>query len=536
MSSEKRTNLKDDAVLASKYDTPGDGVPFRVKVRHPHYTWAKTFSSLPELFIQPESQAEVEKVVNLARKWRRRVCVVGCGHSPSDLTVTSSWLVNLDNYPKILSLDARTGIVVVQSGIRLYDLCEELDRYGLAMNNLGSIIEQSMGGVFATGTHGSSLRHGLLSEDVLALKITLADGTTKACSATENTELFRAALLSLGALGIITEVTYRAVPAFSLKWTQTIESHASVFSRWAGGGLWTQAEFVRVWWLPYTGRAVVWHADHSDEPHVDPPVSYYDQALGYYVYHNLLALARHVPRIVPWIEWFVFGMQFGFRDGGSTTAVQPSRRALLLNCLYSQSVNEWAVPLSRGPETLARLSAWLNRLRPGDAGYVDHGIPFSAEGLYVHAPVEVRVSDTSRAPGPRPFLDPTSPTEPSVYLNAIMYRAYRRDPPGTDRYYAGFEWLMRDVGGRPHWAKNFLTEDLAALYGADLAAWRRVRDDADPEGMFAGAWHRRLVLGDTPVLPLEEGETGRTEFPGLGFRVTGENLKKIQGATAAETV
>jgi D-arabinono-1,4-lactone oxidase len=505
-----------------KFDTEADGIPFRAKSGHLHHTWARTYSSIPELLIQPESLQEIEKVVNLARKWRRRICMVGSGHSPSELTCSSSWIVNLDKFNKILSFDTQTGVITVQSGIRLFDLCEELDRYGLAMNNLGSINDQSMGGVFATGTHGSSLRHGLLSEDIISLKIILADGKTRTCSATQNLELFRAALLSLGALGIITEVTYKAVPAFSLKWKQTIVSHGDVLAEWERG-LWTQAEFVRVWWLPYTKRAVVWKADHSTEPHVDPPTSYYDGSVGYQVYHNLLWLSHHIPSLVPWVEWFVYGMQFGFRNGGSTVAVQPSRKALLLNCLYSQSVNEWAIPLSKGPEALRRLGSWLHRLKPGDAGYVEHNIPFSAEGVYVHAPVEVRVSDTTVKGTPRPYLDPTSKEGPSLYLNAIMYRPYLIDPHTTQRYYQAFEWLMRDLGGRPHWAKNFLTKDFAAMYGEDLTSWKEVRDGADPEGMFIGPWHRQFVLGPTaPKLALEEDEVERKPGRRNGICIKGQ--------------
>ncbi|CRK23351.1 hypothetical protein BN1708_003637, partial [Verticillium longisporum] len=95
-------------------------VAFRARPNHIHSTWAKTFSSLPELYIQPESLEEVEKVIDLARTCRRRIVLTGCGHSPSNITCTSSWLVNLDNFNKVLSVNEETGVVVMQSGIRLY--------------------------------------------------------------------------------------------------------------------------------------------------------------------------------------------------------------------------------------------------------------------------------------------------------------------------------------------------------------------------------------------------------------------------------
>jgi D-arabinono-1,4-lactone oxidase len=510
-------------VLAAIDRSVAEGVPFRASTSHVHSTWARTFSSLPELYIQPESVREIEQVVDLARQCRRRITTVGCGHSPSTITCTSSWMVNLDNFRRVLSVDSETGLVSVEAGIRLWQLNESLERVGLAISNLGSIDEQSIAGLISTGTHGSSLSHGLMSEQIESLHIVLADGKSRTCSAQQNTELFRAALLSLGALGIITHVTLRTVPAFSLAWTQTIEDEDAVFRGW-NEKLWKQAPFVRVWWLPYTRRAVTWQASQADltvTPHRDPPINYYDAKFGYYVYHNLLWLSRFLQFITPGIEWFVFGMQYGFRNGLSTGAVQPSRKALLLNCLYSQYVNEWALPLDKGPEALRRLGSWLHNLKPGDPKYVDHGIPFSSKGLYVHAPVEVRVSDstvkTSASRGNRPFLDPTRADGPTLYLNAIMYRPYYQDLPGTDRYYQGFEWLMKDLGGRPHWAKNFSStaKEIEAAYGDNLLQWRKVRDQSDPEGMFVGPWHRNLVLGgrsqEHERLPLEEDEVDRSK-------------------------
>ncbi|OAQ57539.1 sugar 1,4-lactone oxidase [Pochonia chlamydosporia 170] len=501
-----------------------DGIPFRAKQHHLHRTWARTFSSIPELYIQPETLAEIEKVVSLAHKCRRRIVTTGCGHSPSNITCTSSWMVNLDQFNKILSVNLETGTVTMESGIRLYTLCEELEQHGLAMPNLGSINQQSIAGAISTGTHGSSVHHGLISEDIHSLKITLANGTTEFCSSESNLELFRAALLSLGALGIITEITLQAVPAFTLKWRQTINTDYKVFKSWPLD-LWTQSDFVRVWWFPYTRRAVVWQADKTTEPEKDPLESYYNRLLGYYIYHNLLYVAQFVPRILPWIEWFVFGMQYGFANGSTTTAIQPSRKTLLMNCLYSQFVNEWAIPLHKGPEALRRLSSWLNHLNPDDPDYVPHNIPFSADGLYVHAPVEVRVSDTTLTSNVRPYLDPTVDNGPTLYLNATLYRPYWRDPPCRDRYYEAFEWLMKDMGGRPHWAKNFETyrPDIEGMYGENLEAFRKIRDQVDPEGMFVGPWHRDRIMADLPgsKLELEEVEVSRKKAVNGGLIVSG---------------
>ncbi|CAL8574291.1 D-arabinono-1,4-lactone oxidase [Xanthoria parietina] len=471
-------------------------VPFHASSHHHHHTWAKTYHSFPQLYIQPRTTQEIRKVVTLAQRCRRRLVVVGCAHSPSDLTCTSSWMVNLDHYNKLLTIDKSSHRVTMQAGIRLSDLIARLKENGLAMPNLGSIDNQSIAGAFATATHGSSTRHGLLSQSVLSLKIMLANGRELQCAPDKHPDLFSAALVSLGALGIITEVVFQAVPAFKIQWSQSLHPLQDIISDWEKG-LWSRAEFTRVWWLPYKKKVVRWRADKTDEDIRLPSSTPWTGTLGFHTYHTLLYISTWFPRILPVLESFVLRVQYGFTyDGAHTTAVQEGQSGLLMNCLYSQFVNEWAIPLERGPEALTRLSAWLH----GDQE--TSRIPYDLNGIYVHAPIEVRVTDTSINPGTRPYLDSTVPSGPTLYLNATLYRPYNTDPPCRKRYYEAFEWLMKELGGRPHWAKNFSTvtkDEIHSMY-PQMGEWLRVRHEVDPDGLFVGDWHRRLIL------PTSQGE------------------------------
>jgi D-arabinono-1,4-lactone oxidase len=417
-------------------------------------------------------------------------------------------------------------VVTVEAGIRLRDLGAELAKNGLMLPNLGSIDDQSIAGVISTGTHGSTMQRGLFSTAVLGLSILLANGQVVRCSEQVNRDLFRAALLSLGALGIITEITLQTSPAFNIAWQQSLVPLSHVIENWETG-LWTSAEFIRVWWMPYLRRAIVWRADKTDLPLRPPPSNFYGGLIGYYVYHNLLFVANYVPRILPWVEWFVFGMEYGFKPGKVVReAVEPGHPGLLMDCLYSQFVNEWAIPLEKGPEAITRLSAWLH----GDTDIAR--IPFSPKGVWVHCPIEVRVSDSTKSKSLRPFLDPSCRTGPTLYLNATLYRPYHRDPPSTARYYEAFEWLMRDLGGRPHWAKNFSSsidgEVLRSMYGTEMDEWLRVRAESDPDGMFLGEWHRRHLLppgsDDESTFPLAEREKERRKF---GARGAGDGLEWV---------
>ncbi|KAK5103828.1 D-arabinono-1,4-lactone oxidase [Lithohypha guttulata] len=475
-----------------------DDIPFRPKARYLHHTWAQTFFSRPEYYFQPESVAELQKIVTLARRCHKRVCVTGFGHSPSTLTLTSSWLVNLDNISNILEwdVDGKKGLVRFEAGISLHNLNQQLAAKGLTLPNLGSIDVQSLAGSISTGTHGSSLSHGLLSQSVTSMTILLSNAQLVTCSPEKNVDLFRAALLSLGALGIIVEMTYQTVPDFNIHWSQRLVPLDDILSNWSES-FWKQREFTRVWWLPYLKRAVIWSANKTDEPPKPPNKTFYGGAFGYYLYHNLLALSNYIPSILPFVEWLIFGMQYGFKpDTYTMTAIEPARSGLLMDCLYSQWVNEWALPLPKGPEAISRLSAWIN-----GAPQSEHNIPFSNKNLYVHCPVEVRVSDTTtdnQHSKVHPFLDPTWREGPTLYLNATLYRPYGKDPPCRDRYYEAFEYLMRELGGRPHWAKNFLYTDrehISTMYADDMQKFLAVRNESDPDGMFLGQWH----LNNLPI-------------------------------------
>ncbi|OAL05045.1 D-arabinono-1,4-lactone oxidase [Phaeosphaeriaceae sp. SRC1lsM3a] len=508
-------------------DRTDPDVPFRASQTHIHHTWARTFHSRPELYIRPQSLPEIQKVVNLARRMRRRVVTVGCGHSPSDLTCTSGWMINLDDFNKVLKVDKAHQTMTVQAGIRMHNLNLQAKEYGLTMPNLGSIDDQSLAGAIGTATHGSSMNHGLLSDRVRSLRIVLANGQAVKCSPEQSPDLFRAALVSLGALGIIVEIEFQMVEASDIEWQQTILPIEDVLADW-NNDLWTSSEFVRVWWMPYMKRAVVWRANKTTKPHSKPEYNWYGGSVGYHTYHILLWISQYVPRFLPWVEWFVFGMQYGFKDGAIISAVGEQRTELLMNCLYSQFVNEWSIPLADGPEALTRLTNWLH----GDEH--SSGIPFTSKGLYVHSPIEVRVANT-QGREPRPYLDTSYPNTPALYLNATLYRPYGQDPPCRERYYQAFEHLMKQYNGRPHWAKNFEHVDhayLSSVYGADLDDYNHVRSEVDPEGMFLGAWHRRTILPsktEMPLLPLEEKEVVRRDRRSGGVDWIGEQARWWDG-------
>ncbi|GMM28512.1 D-arabinono-1,4-lactone oxidase [Martiniozyma asiatica (nom. inval.)] len=480
-----------------------------------HHTWAKTYFCNPQYYFQPDSVEQIQEIVNNARKLNKKVMVVGSGHSPSDLTMASpnDWLMNLDKFNKVLnenpSTDGKYHDITVEAGMRVYELNSILAAKGLAIQNLGSISEQSVAGIISTGTHGSSQYHGLVSSQIVSLKLVNGVGEIVKCSQNENKSLFKAALLSLGKIGIIIEATLRVVPKFQLKSCQEVINVDTLIEQF--DSIWTSDEFIRIWWFPYTKKCILWRASKSTEPISHPRTSWYGTFTGRLFYESLLYICvKFIPRLTPFIERFVFSRQYGttetYQKGGDI-AVQNSVDGLNMDCLFHQYVDEWAAPLTNGPDIIRLLNQSITE---GEK---------SGE-FFVHSPIEIRCSNTTTPDegidqdlstrsmvdkGPiyantvRPYLDTTprlnylpkekiTNSQLTCYINATIYRPFDYN---TDykRWFHVFEEVMEAAGGKPHWAKNFDSDivngkKLEEWYGNDLQEWRKVRREQDPQGVF----------------------------------------------------
>lgn len=505
-------------------------------------TWAGTFTCKPQGYFQPESIGQIISLVNEARENKKTLTTVGSGHSPSYMNINQDWIVNLDKFQKIVSItphkSGKYTDIEVEAGIRIYQLNEFLATKGLAIQNLGSISEQSIAGIISTGTHGSSPYHGLVSSQIVNLTLVNGKGELVKCSPHENPDLFRGACLSLGKLGLIAYATIRTVPRYQIKSTQEIITFDTLLKIW--DTVWTEKEFLRVWWFPYARRCVLWRASKTEEPLSAPRSSWYGTRFGRFFYESLLWISVHIfPRFTPYVERFVFGRQYGITEtlGRGDVAVQESVDGLNMDCLFSQFVNEWALPLTNGPEILRSLEHSINTAaKNGD--------------FFVHAPIEVRCSNTTvsnsledpdvsnrtvtsagsvNGNNLRPILDLTpklkwapqenvTNSQMTLYVNATMYRPFRTNSP-IGKWYQIFEKTMELAGGRPHWAKNFIGKKeycppnyLKSSYkdgemigfaavmpdwvgGEDLDLFKKIRKEQDPDGVFLGNKEWAIING-----------------------------------------
>src|SRR4051812_3145927 len=178
--------------------------------------WAKTQTARPARIERPADVEGVVCAVGAAVREDIPVRPVGSGHSLTGLAVTDGVMLDLSGLNRLRSVDPATGRVVVEAGIRLRRLWEELWCYGLAVDTLGGSGRQSLGGALATGEHGTGLRFGGIASQVRELELVTADAEVVTCSERERPELFQAARVGLGAFGVVTAVTLACGPARSV--------------------------------------------------------------------------------------------------------------------------------------------------------------------------------------------------------------------------------------------------------------------------------------------------------------------------------
>ncbi len=222
--------------------------------------YARTVTAAPAGWHTPSTEEDLAKAVAAAAARGQRVRVVGAGHSWSPIAAPEGLAVTLDRLTGLV--DQGPGWVRVRAGTRLRDLNRALAQHGEALPIVGSITQQTVAGAVATATHGSSLRHGNLSSLVTGARLVTADGSVLDLGQAD--ELLDAARVHLGALGALSELTLRTVPSFNL--VETVEQIPVGDVGRRVEELGGSAEFVKVWWMPHTPRALAFRYDRTEEP------------------------------------------------------------------------------------------------------------------------------------------------------------------------------------------------------------------------------------------------------------------------------
>jgi FAD-linked oxidoreductase len=413
--------------------------------------------------VHPRGTAEIAAIVSLAADDGQRVKPIGTGHSFTGIARPEGVQIAFDRHADLISLDTVTGLVTVAAGMTLNRLNRLLAEAGLGLSNLGDIDEQTIAGAMATGTHGTGVAFGGLATQVRALELVLADGRVLTCSATEHPEIFAAARVHLGALGVVSSLTLQTVPAFALRADESSMPFGEVISRFD--------EFVdgtdhfEFYWFPHTDSTLVKRNTRlSVDEGLDPLPAWRawwdDEFLSNTAFGATIALGRRLPALIQPIN------RISARALGSRSYVDRSDRVFTTSRRVRFVEMEYAIPRTAAIEAI---TAVRQRLEASD--------------WRIAFPIEVRMAAADDIP-----LSTASGRQ-TVYLAVHV-------PVGVEwrSYFAAVEQIMAEHDGRPHWGKmhNLDADRLSKLYpGFD--DFVSLRDRLDPNGLFTNAYLDRVL-------------------------------------------
>jgi D-lactate dehydrogenase (cytochrome) len=210
----------DQSVLSELKALLGERVSTSGAVREHHGKDESYFPyALPDAVVYAESTEEVRDVVNICRRHRVPMIPFGVGTSLEGhiLAVAGGVSIDLSRMNKVLKVHEEDLDAVVQAGVTRKQLNEYIKHTGLFFP-VDPGADATLGGMAATRASGTNaVRYGTMRENVLSLKVVLADGriiqtSTRSKKSAAGYDLTRLFVGSEGTLGIITEVTVRLYP------------------------------------------------------------------------------------------------------------------------------------------------------------------------------------------------------------------------------------------------------------------------------------------------------------------------------------
>ena len=418
--------------------------------------WSGEQACVPAVFARPGSTAEVAAEVRAAAAREHVVRVTGAGHSFTDAVVTEDTLLSLDAMDRVLDVDRATGLVRVQAGIRLRALSDALAGHGLALQNLGDVNVQSIAGATATGTHGTGATLPNLSAQIARLQLVDGHGEVHEL---DGGDALRSARVSIGALGVVTEVTLQCVPAFTLRGVDAREPLADVLA-----ALESRPDATRhfeFFVFPHTDVALTRTNEIIEGPPQPPsrPARFFeDVVLGNYALGVAVSAGRRMPRLIPRINRGVAGA-FSAR-----TRVDRADRIFASPRLVRFVEMEQAFPRGAARDVVERVLA-------------------AAERFPVNFPIEVRF-----VAGDDALISPAGGRE-TVYVAVHNAVGMPWEP-----FFRAVQAIGDDHDARPHWGKrHFHTAATLAPRYPEFDAFRAQRDAFDPDRRFTNRYVERVL-------------------------------------------
>jgi FAD-linked oxidoreductase len=422
--------------------------------------WTGDQRCAPAEIARPRDRDELAAAVVAAARAGRTVSVAGAGHSFTETAMTVGTMLDVGALSGVLDADPASGLVRVGAGTVLAELNEELHRLGLAMENLGDIDRQTVAGAISTGTHGTGAKLRNISAQVEAVELVTADGKVRELDGGAP-DLLRAARVGIGALGAISALTLRCIPAFTLLRVDTPQPREEVLGSFDERA--DANEHFELFTFPYADSALVLERNRAEgPPRPRGRVAAYlnDIVLENWALEALSVAGKLVPGAIPRLSRLAAALASGGRTVDRSDRVFASERRVRFTEM------EYGVPREHGPQAVRRVIEWVR-----------------ANRYPVFFPIEMRV-----AAGDDALLSPSHARD-TAYIAVHQYRGMEWRP-----YFEAVEGIMADYGGRPHWGKRHfqVAETLAPLY-PEWSRFQAARDELDPDRVFGNEYATRVL-------------------------------------------
>jgi FAD-linked oxidoreductase len=420
--------------------------------RLPWRNWSGCQQCTPLARIAPESIQELQTLLSTATGTIRPV---GAGHSFAPLVPTDGTIVSMSRLTGMVGHDSDKKQATFRAGSRLGEMGLPLDRIGQALINMPDIEQQALAGCLATATHGTGTGIGAMPTFVSALQLVDARGNLIDCDQDNNSEVFEAAKVSLGALGVLTQVTLQNVAPYRLHREAVWHEIEEILE--IADDLADRHRNFEFYYIPFTGMGFTdVHDLTADTIGTTEKLDGNDAARD-------LKTARDWLQGWPRLRELVVGSYLKTLDDEVTVERSWKNYTSERNVRFNEM--EYHLPREHGLQALREVRAALE-----------------SQHHEVFFPIEVRY-----VKGDDIWLSPFYQRDT---CSIAVHRYFDED---FTPYFKTIEPIFRKYHGRPHWGKlNTLTgKELAGLYPRwdDFAAVRR---ELDPEGRFLNPYLQQL--------------------------------------------
>ena len=413
--------------------------------------WSGSQQSSPQI-IQPSSLEALQCVVRTHPKIR----TVGAGHSFSALAKTNELLVNLDHFRGIAAHDDTLCQSTIYAGTRLFRLGDKLSVFNQALINQGDIDRQSLAGAVATGTHGTGTDLGCLSAYIKGFELVTADGEALWCDTEQNSELFQAGRVSLGCLGIMTQIKMQCRPMYRLKEQVRLCSISELtenLEQWK-----QQHRHIEFWSFVHSSQVILKTLDETQEPIQTKANEWLDEDI-------LLKFCAELTRLCPMLNACLQKLVGVFVQ--PSTAVDWSSRIFPAVRETRFNEMEYQLPVAQG------LACWEELMHS-----------FKKASVPMFFPLEFRYVQ-----GDDIWLSPFYQQD-SVSIS--VHQFYKQD---YHQIFQIAEPIFWKYGARPHWGKlhSLQARNLCELY-PKWDHFMTLRQQFDPQQKWLNPHLENLFL------------------------------------------